>query len=81
MRNILFAIIVAVLPAAAVAAGLSDLPKPGESTVPVDRPLPVKRAGTVKTCAAYGPGFVKVEGSDTCVKLGGGIRVDAAGSR
>jgi hypothetical protein len=81
MRNILFAIMVAMLPAASAAAGLSDLPKPNQSTVPLDRPLPVKRAGAVKTCAAYGPGFVKVEGSDTCVKLGGGVRVDAAGSR
>jgi Porin subfamily len=81
MRNILFAIIVAVLPGGAFAAGLSDLPKPNQSTVPVDGPLPVKRAGAVKACAAYGPGFVKVDGSDTCVKLGGGVRVDAAGSR
>lgn len=66
----------AALPAAAVAAGLSDLPKPNQSTVPLDRPLPVKRQGAVKTCAAYGPGFVKVDGSDTCVKLGGAVRVD-----
>ncbi len=82
MRNILFAIIVAVLPAtAAVGAGLSDLPKPNQTTVPIDRQLPVKRARTVNGCAAYGSGFVKVDGSDTCVKLGGGVRVDAAGSR
>jgi hypothetical protein len=81
MRNILLAMIVTVLPAASVAGGLSDLPKPNESTVPVDRPLSAKRVGAVKSCAAYGQGFVRVEGSDTCVKLSGSIRVDAVGSR
>ncbi len=26
-------------------------------------------------CAAYGPGFARVEGSDTCIKIGGGVSV------
>jgi hypothetical protein len=26
-------------------------------------------------CAAFGPGFVQVEGTSTCVKVGGGISV------
>jgi hypothetical protein len=30
-------------------------------------------------CAAFGPGFVKVEGSDTCVRLGGSISVGTGG--
>ncbi|ACF01935.1 conserved hypothetical protein [Rhodopseudomonas palustris TIE-1] len=32
-------------------------------------------------CAAFGPGFVQVEGSSTCVKLGGGISVGAGARR
>lgn len=31
-------------------------------------------------CAAYGPGFARVNGSDTCVKFGGGISVGAGSS-
>jgi len=27
-------------------------------------------------CAAYGPGFVAVEGGDTCVRIGGHVRVE-----
>jgi hypothetical protein len=27
-------------------------------------------------CAQYGPGFVKVEGSDTCIKVGGFVQVE-----
>ncbi len=28
------------------------------------------------SCAAYGPGFVSVDGADTCVKVGGHVRVE-----
>jgi hypothetical protein len=80
MRNILLALVVAALPAPAVAAGLSDLPKQNQDAAP-GRQLPVKRTGDVKTCAAYGSGFVKVDGTDTCVKLGGAVNVQGGGSR
>lgn len=30
-----------------------------------------------KACPEYGPGFVRVEGSNTCVKVGGYIRIEA----
>lgn len=30
-------------------------------------------------CAEYGAGFVKLEGSDTCVRLGGSIGIGAGG--
>ena len=29
-----------------------------------------------EACAAFGAGFVKLEGSDTCVKLGGAVRAE-----
>ena len=32
-------------------------------------------------CAKYGVGFAKIEGSDICVKIGGGVTIDAGGGR
>ena len=32
------------------------------------------------SCAPYGAGFVKVEGTDTCVKLGGAVSIGAGSS-
>jgi hypothetical protein len=48
---------------------------------PPGKDLPVKgaSASTGNSCAAYGPGFIKVEGLNTCVKVGGAVRVDATG--
>ncbi|AMA61322.1 hypothetical protein [Bradyrhizobium sp. CCGE-LA001] len=43
--------------------------------------LPLKgTAGTARagSCASYGPRFVMVEGTGTCVKVGGSISVDTA---
>lgn len=42
-------------------------------------PLNGSTAGKARpaSCAAYGAGFVMAEGTGTCVKLGGAIRVDA----
>jgi hypothetical protein len=42
--------------------------------------LPLKSAaGSAKagSCASYGPRFVMVEGTGTCVKIGGSISIDA----
>jgi hypothetical protein len=79
MRNILLAIAVAVLPISSAAAGQSGGQKPDK---PADsgRLLPVKRAGGGDSCAAYGRGFVKPAGADTCVKIGGAVSIGAGGS-
>jgi Porin subfamily len=45
-----------------------------------DKVLPMKGTATVNSCAAYGPGFVKVEGTDTCVQIGGSIGIGVGGS-
>jgi Porin subfamily len=47
---------------------------------PAARLLPMKRATSGYSCAAYGAGFVKVEGTETCVKLGGAVSVGAGTS-
>jgi len=81
MRNILLAIAVAMLPAAAAEPSSSQKPnKPATS----GRLLPLKGAGAANSCAAYGAGFVRLAGSDTCVKIGGAVGVglgSSSGSR
>ncbi len=36
-------------------------------------------SGRVKSCAAYGAGFVNVAGTDACVKIGGFVSTEAGG--
>jgi hypothetical protein len=46
--------------------------------------LPLKRSNSANACAEFGAGFVKVEGTNTCMKIGGAISVGAgvsSGSR
>jgi hypothetical protein len=45
-----------------------------------EKVLPMKGTVTIHSCAAYGPGFVKVEGTDTCVQIGGSIGIGVGGS-
>ncbi|WP_076859962.1 hypothetical protein [Bradyrhizobium mercantei] len=74
MRKICLAIAI-LLPAAAFA---QQADRRNFQTPPgAGKTLPSKPAARSNPCASYGPGFVKVEGSDTCVKLGGGISVGA----
>jgi len=61
-------------------------PACAESTRPLklDKPtnsqsMPVKPPKYDSSCAAYGAGFVKVDGTNTCVKIGGSISVGAGG--
>ena len=41
-----------------------------------DLPLKAKAVEYVKVCTLYGPGFYYIPGTDTCIKLGGYLRVD-----
>ena len=72
MRKISLALVIAVLPAWAAVA-----------EEPVRRPAkpsgPLRPAGG-NSCAQYGAGYVKVEGSSTCIKIGGSVSVQAGGS-
>ncbi len=75
MRNFLLIAAVVMLPASMAAAEPANTPKLPKTTPP-DKLLPLKNASTGNGCAAYGTGFAKVDGSDTCVKIGGSARVD-----
>jgi hypothetical protein len=72
MRKTLI-LILALLPAIALAEQPSRL-NSGKATASA-KSLPLKRAARPTACAEYGAGFVKVEGSDTCVKIGGAIDI------
>src|ERR1700738_1258183 len=41
-----------------------------------DLPVKAKAVEYVKICSLYGAGFFYIPGSDTCIKLGGYLRVD-----
>jgi hypothetical protein len=80
MRNTLLVIVVAVLlPASIALAEPSGRQKPDKPMTP-DRVLPLRGAAAGNSCAAYGPGFVKVEGTETCVKIGGAVSIGVGGS-
>lgn len=80
MRTGLFAILILALATSAAPARQLSPPKP-DQPAPPEKTLPLKRAGGGNPCAAFGPGFVRVEGSDTCVKLGGAIGIGVSGGR
>jgi hypothetical protein len=63
--------VLAVLPSLAVAA---ELPK--KSTPP-----PPRETTAANPCVAYGAGFVRVEGTTTCVKVGSTVRVETGRSK
>ncbi len=74
MRNILPGIVMAMLPAASALAEPPGTHKP-DKHASSGKLLPPKGAATGNPCAVYGPGFVRVEGTDTCMKIGGGIGI------
>ena len=40
------------------------------------KPAHVQHPAKIKDCAQYGEGFVKIAGTDTCVKIGGYLRIE-----
>jgi hypothetical protein len=75
MRHTAF--IIAVLLFASSAAAESSRPLKLDAPPPTaDTAVPLKGKASSQSCAAYGPGFVKIAGTDTCTKVGGTISVD-----
>jgi hypothetical protein len=69
-------IIVAILSASSALAE-STRPLKLDTPASTDKSPPLKGKASSNSCAAYGPGFVKIEGTDTCVQIGGSISVGA----
>jgi hypothetical protein len=72
MRKISLALVIAVLPAWAAVAE-EPVQRPA-------KPLASPRPAGGNSCAQYGAGYVKAEGSSTCIKVGGSVSVQAGGS-
>lgn len=75
------AIVAAALLAMLIApgAGAQTLTVPNPQTMPTQQPVTAKSrpTGPVKSCTAYGAGFVNVPGTDACIKVGGGVTVES----
>lgn len=78
MQTILVPIIVALLPAS-MALAQSGNPNADPPAAP-GKLLPVKELRAGNSCAAYGPDYVKVEGSGMCVQISGSVSVGVGGS-
>lgn len=75
MRKLLLALILTATPLQAMAAEPRKAKKP--SSIDVARPKPPNS----NPCAEYGAGFIRVEGSSTCIRIGGSIGVGAGVGR
>lgn len=80
MRNVLLAILAMVLAAPSALAEQPRSQKPDKPAASA-RQLPLKGDRAGNSCAVFGPGFVKVEGTETCAKIGGAVSIGAGGSR
>jgi hypothetical protein len=78
MRSLLVAIVVTLLPAS-MALAQSGNPKTDPSITP-GKLLPVKQPHADNSCAAYGPDYVKVEGTGMCVQISGSVSVGVGSS-
>jgi hypothetical protein len=77
MRKFLLAIVAATLPAVTALAEQPAFPK-SENAAKPGKLLPVRGATSANSCAAFGTGFVKVAGSNTCAKIGGVVSSGAS---
>jgi hypothetical protein len=68
-------------------AAVAEQPRPqklDKKAAPSGKELPLKRPNSANACAEYGAGFVRVEGTSTCMKIGGAVSIGAgvsSGSR
>jgi hypothetical protein len=77
LYGVLAVLFVAGTPAWAQTRGSHISDRDIKAEQPVKKPGPSAR----KSCPEYGPGFVRVEGSSSCVRVGGNIGVDAGAGR
>ena len=73
-----FALSSALLLAAALPAQAQSIgePIPGRGPPAKAKPAQADAAQAGRPCPAYGPGFVRVEGSSVCVRVGGAVRAE-----
>jgi hypothetical protein len=79
MQKSLLIVMAVVLPSVAAVAEQPRLQK-ADRAVTSSKLLPLKRSNSANACAEYGAGFVKIEGTNTCMKIGGAVSVGAGAS-
>ena len=67
-------------PASATFAEQPRVPK-SDKAATSGKLLPLKGARSGSSCAEFGAGFVRIEGTNTCMKIGGAISIGAGVSR
>jgi hypothetical protein len=70
---VMFAVVLASITARAEQPRLEKADKAASS----GKSLPLKRPNSANACAEYGAGFVRIEGTNTCMKIGGAVSVGA----
>jgi hypothetical protein len=70
-------IMMAVVLASAADAAEQPRPQKADRAAMSGRLLPLKRSNSANACAEYGAGFVRIEGTNTCMKIGGAVSVGA----
>jgi hypothetical protein len=80
MRKSLLAITALVLTGVAALAEEQAGHRKSDKAAPSGKLLPLKRATSGNSCAAFGAGFMKIEGTDTCMKIGGAVGIGAGTS-
>lgn len=76
MRKSLLVMMTVLLTSVPALAEQLRLQKSDKAATP-GRALPLKRPGSANACAEYGAGFIRIEGTNTCMKIGGAISVGA----
>jgi hypothetical protein len=80
MRKSLLVIVAVLFPASATLAEQPRIPR-SDKAATSGKVLPLKGARSANSCAEYGAGFVRIEGTNTCMKIGGAISIGAGVSR
>ena len=82
MRSVLFSLLMSIVLAGFAQAEPQDIPNSRLHTYGSKTDVKKFKPVRVPTnpCAQFGSGFVRVEGSDTCVKIGGSIAIGVGGS-
>ena len=80
MRKSLLVMLAVLLPSMAMAAEPLRL-RILTQTLQSGKRLAVKRLSPTNACAQYGTGFVMIEGTSTCMKIGGAVGIGAGVSQ
>jgi hypothetical protein len=73
MKKIALAVVIAMIPTWVAAQQTSRPPKQSKKSQ-------TQQTATGNSCAQYGVGFARVPGTNTCLKIGGGVGAEAGGS-